>query len=132
MGAKVGVAAVGMAVGVAVGMAAVGMAALRVKVGMAALRVKVGMAAVGMAAVVAAEVEGAERTAHGHGHWARRSPNYSCHAARSMGCTLKQHPMPASGTKRTVQRRLLAPLTRDRHRAAARPSCHSCAAAHAA
>ena len=123
MGAKVGMAAVGMAVGVAVGMAAVGMAALRVKVG---------MAAVGMAAAVAAEVEGVMRTAHGHGHWARRSPNYSCHAAQSMGYTLKQHPMPASGTKRTVQRRLLAPLTRTRHRAAANPSCHSRAAAHAA
>ena len=89
-------------------------------------------AAVGMAAAVAAEVEEAVRTGHGHGHWARQSPNYSCHAARSTGCTLKQHPMPANGTKRTVQRRLLAPLIRARHRAAAKPSCHSRAAAHAA
>ena len=89
-------------------------------------------ASVGMAAAVAAEVEEAVRTGHGHGHWARQSPNYSCHAARSTGCTLKQHPMPANGTKRTVQRRLLAPLIRARHRAAAKPSCHSRAAAHAA
>ena len=89
-------------------------------------------AAVGMAAAVAAEVEEAVRIGRGHGHWARRSPNCSCHAAQSTGCTLNRHPMPASGTKRKVRRRLLAPLSRARHRAAATLSCRSRAAAHAA